>query len=258
MREKAVEALCTVGAAVPPEHVGEYFLEMLKRLSSGDWFTSRVSSCGLFATAYSRVTPAENAGGTGGVASQSAVRAQLRASFKQLCEDDTPMVRRAAAASLGKFAAEVESDLLVSDIVPMCSHLAVDDQDSVRILVVQNCAALAKLLPGTDAQDTYVVPMVKKFAEDKSWRVRYMVAEQLCGLAKVLSPSTTQRDLGPIFASMMKDDEAEVRTVAAHHIPAFCGCLPAAQVQTQVLDSLGSLADDPSQHVKAALAQELM
>lgn len=44
VREKAVESLCTVCAEFPPEHLLEHYVEMLKRLSGGDWFTSRVSS----------------------------------------------------------------------------------------------------------------------------------------------------------------------------------------------------------------------
>ena len=46
VREKAVEALCAVGEQIPTEHVSEHYADMLRRLSSGDWFTSRVSSCG--------------------------------------------------------------------------------------------------------------------------------------------------------------------------------------------------------------------
>ena len=89
VREKAVEALCKVGEEFPVEQLNEHYIEMLKRLSGGDWFTSRVSSCGLFATAYAKVA-------------DGAVRQQLITSFKQLCHDETPMVRRAAASCLGK------------------------------------------------------------------------------------------------------------------------------------------------------------
>ena len=84
VREKAVEALCKVGETFPREHVVEHYLEMLKRLAGGDWFTSRVSSCGLFATAYAHVPAEAVAGGGGGgggehpTAAAADVRAQLR------------------------------------------------------------------------------------------------------------------------------------------------------------------------------------
>jgi hypothetical protein len=71
-------------------------------------------------------------------------------------------------------ARQVEAELLLSDIVPMFTHLASDEQDSVRILAAENCSSLAALLPEEEST-THVVPIVCKFGEDKSWRVRYMV-----------------------------------------------------------------------------------
>ena len=37
---------------LPAEHIELYFLPMIKRLASGDWFTTRCSSCALFSAAY--------------------------------------------------------------------------------------------------------------------------------------------------------------------------------------------------------------
>lgn len=58
VREKAIESASKVVAQMPPKHVEEYYIPMLKRLASGDWFTSRTSACGLFAAAYSLCNPA--------------------------------------------------------------------------------------------------------------------------------------------------------------------------------------------------------
>lgn len=54
--------------------------------------------------------------------------ADLRNQFRTLCQDDTPMVRRAAAAKLGEFANAVEMEFLKSDIIPMFVNLAQDEQ----------------------------------------------------------------------------------------------------------------------------------
>ena len=51
--------------------------------------------------------------------------------FRNLCTDDTPMVRRAAAAKLGEFAKVLEIEYLKSDIIPIFTSLADDEQ--VRI-----------------------------------------------------------------------------------------------------------------------------
>ncbi len=48
--------------------------------------------------------------------------------FRNLCGDDTPMVRRAAAGKLGEFAKVVEVEYLKSDLIPLFTTLAGDEQ----------------------------------------------------------------------------------------------------------------------------------
>nr|CAG4641606.1 EOG090X049L [Eurycercus lamellatus] len=105
VRDKAVESLRLISEQHSPADLETYFIPLLKRLASGDWFTSRTSACGLFSVAYSKVSPA--------------VKAELRATFRMLCQDDTPMVRRAAASKLGEFARVVEVEWLKADLIPM-------------------------------------------------------------------------------------------------------------------------------------------
>jgi serine/threonine-protein phosphatase 2A regulatory subunit A len=79
--------LTKVAIVLSQQQIEEYYIPLIKRLGSGDWFTSRTSACGLYAAAYQTATPSS--------------QDELRSMFKQLCQDDTPMVRRAAAANLG-------------------------------------------------------------------------------------------------------------------------------------------------------------
>lgn len=66
--------------------------------------------------------------------------------FRNLCGDDTPMVRRAAAAKLGEFAKVMELDYVKSDLIPLFSHLAQDEQDSVRLLAIEACVQVRHCL----------------------------------------------------------------------------------------------------------------
>jgi serine/threonine-protein phosphatase 2A regulatory subunit A len=97
-----------------PDHILEHFVPMVNRLAKGDWFSSRTSSCGLFAVVYQRLP--------------SNVKHDFRSTYSQLCHDDTPMVRRAAAGNLGKLAAKVEKEYLKSEVMAMFMALAGDDQ----------------------------------------------------------------------------------------------------------------------------------
>ncbi len=87
---------------------------MLQRLAAGEWFTARVSACGLFATAYAKAIPA--------------LRAELRALYGKLTHDETPMVRRAAAQNLGKLAEAVEPEFVSSELKGFFSDLTQDGE----------------------------------------------------------------------------------------------------------------------------------
>ena len=134
----------------------EDVIAMIERLTNGEWFTSRISACGLFGATYTKC--------------DDNCKTTLRSMYQQLCGDDTPMVRRAAAHHLGvskhaldwlttqsvKFSmmqgfsqvvgANSDKKLLLEDIMPLLNKLALDDQDSVRLLAIENCAAMCGLL----------------------------------------------------------------------------------------------------------------
>lgn len=86
-------------------------------MAAGEWFTARVSACGLFHIAYS--------------SAPEMLKAELRSIYSQLCQDDMPMVRRSAASNLGKFAATVESAYLKSDIMSIFDDLTQDGNISL-------------------------------------------------------------------------------------------------------------------------------
>lgn len=88
----------------------------LQRLAQGEWFTARVSACGLFSVAYQRAP--------------AALRTELRQLYAQLCHDETPMVRRAAAHKLGPFAKQVERDAVSKELLPLFTDLTSDGEQS--------------------------------------------------------------------------------------------------------------------------------
>ena len=57
VRDKAVESLRAIAHALPAGNVETHFVPLIQRLSSGEWFTSRTSACGLFVAAYPAVSP---------------------------------------------------------------------------------------------------------------------------------------------------------------------------------------------------------
>ncbi|MBA0878629.1 hypothetical protein Goshw_019203, partial [Gossypium schwendimanii] len=268
VRDKAVESLCRIGAQMREQDLVEYFIPLVKRLAAGEWFTARVSSCGLFHIAYP--------------SAPEALKTELRAIYSQLCQDDMPMVRRSAATNLGKFAATVEAPHLKVDIMTMFDDLTHDDQDSVRLLAVEGCAALGKLLEPQDCVE-HILPVIVNFSQlnvviaevgnffdpflyglefnlaaDKSWRVRYMVANQLYELCEAVGPEPTRSELVPAYVRLLRDNEAEVRIAAAGKVTKFCRILNPELAIQHILPCVKELSTDSSQHVRSALASVIM
>ena len=73
-----------------------------------------MSACGLLATAYRRAP--------------TALRAELRNLYRDLTHDDTPMVRRAAAANLSKFADAVEPENISKELTTIFHELTQDGE----------------------------------------------------------------------------------------------------------------------------------
>ena len=61
VRDKAVDSLRNLSQQHSPQDLEQYFVPLIKRLSNGDWFTTRTSSCGLYSVCYPRVSTAVKA-----------------------------------------------------------------------------------------------------------------------------------------------------------------------------------------------------
>ncbi|KAG5999057.1 hypothetical protein E4U52_000051 [Claviceps spartinae] len=244
VRDKAVESLNKICEQISPQQVEEHFIPLTIRLSKADWFTSKVSGCGLFTAPYRKVSPP--------------VQEQLRQQFRALVHDDTPMVRRQAAINMAKFVKEMPAPIVIDEMLPLFQHLVQDDQDSVRLLAVEILISIAEVVP-KDQQSGHGVLLtsLRKLMEDKSWRVRYMIAEKFEKIAKAVEDEVVTRDLTPAFVKLLKDNEAEVRTALAGQIPGFCALVDRPTLLNKIMGTVESLVSDSSQHVRAALGTQI-
>ncbi|KAK2736146.1 hypothetical protein FQN57_000877 [Myotisia sp. PD_48] len=244
VREKAVESLNKICEQLSPRHIEDNFIPLIIRLSKADWFTSKISAAGLYSTPYRTASPA--------------LQQSLRQHFGQLVHDETPMVRRQAASNLAKFVKEMNTPIVIEEMVPLFQFLASDDQDSVRLLTIEVLISIAEEIP-KEQQSSHGVLLssLRSLFEDKSWRVRYMVADRFEKIAKAVHEDVVTRDLVPAFVKLLKDTEAEVRTAITGQIPGFCDLLDRETLLNEIMTSVEDLVSDTSQHVRAALGMQI-
>jgi serine/threonine-protein phosphatase 2A regulatory subunit A len=73
------------------------------------------------------------------------------------------------------------------ELLPVFEKLAVDEQDSVRLLSIESCVAIATVL-SIEENNSLLLPIIRNCTVDKSWRVRYMVASHF---VEVIPPPKT-------------------------------------------------------------------
>lgn len=245
VRDKAVESLNMLCEAQSPDQVEQHFIPLIKRLSSTEWFSSRVSATGLYQTVIASVN--------------SSLQDSLLAQYKTLCQDEAPMVRRAAATNLPKVISVLPEVKFEGSIYSMFQSQVTDDQDSVRLLSVDVLIAIAEALKAQEIIEfnSELVTLANSLFTDKSWRVRYMAANRFENLAVSLDSAEARGKIVPAFVALMKDSEAEVRTAISKQIPGVCSLIPREVILQEVISNVETLSQDSSQHVRAALASEI-
>jgi serine/threonine-protein phosphatase 2A regulatory subunit A len=124
VRDTASESTQAISETLPEETFQNQYAGMLSRLATKEWFTARISSAGLMASAFPKLTKDQ--------------QLEHLALFAKLCQDDTPMVRRVSAQYLGKMVQNVveafgrkalEEDGEVTKIlIPLYEELASNEQ----------------------------------------------------------------------------------------------------------------------------------
>jgi len=219
VRDTAVHSLAAIIPLLPKADLTGKFIPILKRLANGDWFTTRVSATGLFAACYPHVP--------------DAVQSDLRSLFNNLCNDDTPMVRKSAFTQLGPYALTLQRQYLKSDVYPIVKAIAVDDMDSMRVYAIDACASLVTIVDANDYANV-LLPIIEALQDDASWRVRQALATsfgRLCNSTAVTWDAVGKR-LFALYMKLLKDKEPEVRTAACQHLDAFIIALARDQTAT--------------------------
>ena len=150
VRDAAVAALVKVVSVIPPQHAEQHWLPALQSLAAHEYFTARVSACSLCGVGMRQLAQS--------APSRAAVVVET---FAALCKDDTPMVRRVAAAQFASFASHVSnsgSDATstapsleacaqhLAPLLPLLVSLSTDEQDSVRLQCASAAVGVAQLL----------------------------------------------------------------------------------------------------------------
>lgn len=242
VRDAAVKSLVKLTPHFPRAEVAPKFVPMLRRLAGGDWFTNRVSACGLFSCCYPLVP--------------EQIQEELRGMFNSLCNDDTPMVRKAAYQHLGEYAEQVPKQCFSTDVLPNLKAMAADESDAMRLLAVEACESLSSKIELNEYMQI-IFPFVEALQDDTSWRVRKSFCLRCAALSRNLGESIASKRVLPLFGGLLRDKEAEVRQVAARVMADVCREAKSG-VMEFVVPHLEALSTDLVPAVRVAFATSVV
>lgn len=123
-------SLKKIGEVITDEIHRTQYIELIERLAKGDLYSMRISSCYLISEAYKR--------------SRAPEQEKLSQIYYELCGNDTPMVRRAAATNLGDFATAAGE--ASNEMIEAFQKLLKDPQDAVKTEAVKNSVIVSKMV----------------------------------------------------------------------------------------------------------------
>jgi serine/threonine-protein phosphatase 2A regulatory subunit A len=230
VRDQAVKTLTQVSKELSDTDMANLFIPIVMKLSTAENFSSRVSACSLFASAYQRA---------------GVMKEKLRNKFFELSHEETPMVRRAAVIEIGKFAKVIEKKFVVEDVITDLRSLAQDEQDQVRTLCIDSLIEIADLLT-KEENKLHTLPIILAMGDDKSWKVRYHFAQKFPNLAEALGKEITENSLIQTIAQLLKDGEADVKTVALSSLKSKFNLLSRDRIQSLIFPNIEAIVHDNS------------
>ncbi len=156
VRQEAVSSLIKLSTALPAEQNAAVLIPCVLRLANGDWFTNRVSAIHIMSSLYDK---------------SGLHKDTLRKKFLDLAQEETPMIRRAIATQIGVLSSKMNIDYFMGDLMPVFKAMANDDQDGVRVLIIDSLIEISKNL-SKDASKSSMIPILIQFTRDRAWQVR--------------------------------------------------------------------------------------
>ncbi len=267
VREMAIESFLKVSKDLSEEDKTSKVFPCFERLARESFFSARISACDLISRLYGDMPPSTQSG--------------MMNLFADLCHNDSPVVRRAAATNFTQLVRAVmysspeysmepndKGGVLTKYLLGLFTFMSQDKQDSVRLQAIGNCSAFSEAFAecmGDDSKrvsqciEEHILPVALAAATDRSWRVRWSAADGwnlICeNLHKwVANPAET---LGGAFEQLMQDGEAEVRAAAAENVTKVYTILGKEAVVGKVIPFLQNLVLDSCDYVRTAIAGEV-
>lgn len=256
VREKSLEALKSIAKDLNKELTETLFLPLLEALASDDWFTSKCSAIALFPSIYPKVKEDK--------------KEELRHNFRLLSQDESPIVRKAAAMGLVELIPLLDKDSIKNEFISVFDNIANDNMDTVRVHSIKAAIVICSRLTESEIEE-FIFKTLENLAGSVSWKIRQVVAMNIAEIQEVIPFPKLRGKILAIFQKMLKNTEEEVRMVAVKNLVPYCKNLKISYetpnniennfesvLVQSIIPQISLLVVDTSTEVRLELAKQIL
>lgn len=239
VRDTTVESIRDVINALSDDMIYNHVLPIIYNISNQENFTGKISACYMIRMVYQKA---------------SKDKEKLRQLYFKLCDEDVPLIKKAAAKEFGSLCTVMEKEVVNPDMINYFKKL-MNESDSIRVILLSSLIYLVKLFHNTELQRINVQVVVAA-SDDKSWRVRHELAKIFPSLIEGFGGQQIN-ELIPTFANLIKDSETEVKISALEGLEQVISGINQEKVSAFLVPAIISLNSEGSVHVKSLIGHAL-
>lgn len=231
VRETCIESMREIIKNLGEDVIYNHVLPIIYNISLQENFTGRVSAVYLIRMVYQKAGKDKE---------------KLRSLYFKLCDEDLPLIKRAAAKEFGYLCTVMEKEVVNPDMINYFKKF-MNESDSIRVLLLSSLIHLVKLFQNTELQRINVQVVVAA-SDDKSWRVRHELAKIFPSLIDGFGSQINE--LVPTFSNLIKDSETEVKIAALEGINTVIKSISADKVTICIIPAILAIITESSPTVK--------
>ncbi|KAJ0401396.1 hypothetical protein P43SY_000039 [Pythium insidiosum] len=262
VRDRAVDSLLKVVAVLTS--VGDTFGPLLKRLAEGDWFTSRVSACSLFAAVYPKITDSgrrkelrdvrllaiENSAMIAKLLTPEENTQHVLPIVRSSVEDRSWRVRFSIAKDFFPLSEAMGQQITESELLACFTNLLQDGEAEVRAASAKNIAGYITIVRNELFMND-ILPLLSTLSQDTAPNVRTAVSIACMELAPRLGEAPSKTSLAPLLLLFLRDEVVDVRLNILKRLGALSPWM--ASFESVLLPAIADLARDLQWRVREAV-----
>lgn len=242
VRKTAIDNLSELIKDLNEELISNEIFPLMRRLIENDSKT-KMSCCYLFPVVYPKLQNQD-------------IKNELIQVYCEICHDESPSVRRAAADNI-KYFCKVNDPNVIDVLIKLYPDFVKDPIDIVKIYAIESTKDLLRGLK-KEEKEKVIMDLVASILNEKSWRVKYSFAENISDICKEFDPTFIDNKFSSILMMFLKDREPEVKCSVLANFDKYLEYITIDKFKENFLSIFQELSNDTNLHVRSVYATSIL